>query len=120
YFDSGKATIKQESLHVLDDVAKVLLENPDIGRIQIQGHTDSRGGESYNMGLSQARTESVRTYLLGKNVPAARLDAVGYGLTRPIATNDTPEGREKNRRVEFVLIDNQDKSGPDAVAPAPK
>ncbi|MCP6757132.1 OmpA family protein, partial [Klebsiella pneumoniae] len=76
-----------ESMQLLDDIAKLLNDNTEIGRVRVEGHTDSRGGAAYNMGLSQARTESVRTYLIAKGVPAARLEAVGYGLTKPIATN---------------------------------
>jgi outer membrane protein OmpA-like peptidoglycan-associated protein len=105
YFEFAKADIKRESFGILDEVARVLLENPEIGRVRVEGHTDSVGSDEYNQILSQARVESVRRYLIKKKVSAERLEAVGFGESKPIATNDTPEGREKNRRVEFVLID---------------
>jgi outer membrane protein OmpA-like peptidoglycan-associated protein len=111
YFDFGKATIKSESLGLIEEIANVIKENPEIGRVRIEGHTDSVGSDLTNQRLSQARTEAVRKALNARGVPADRMEAVGFGEAKPIATNDTSEGREKNRRVEFVLID--------AATPAP-
>lgn len=105
YFDFARASIKQESLALIDEIATVLKENPEIGRVRIEGHTDNKGSEETNQRLSQARTESVRKALIKRGVPGERLEAVGFGEAKPIATNDTDEGREKNRRVEFVLVD---------------
>jgi outer membrane protein OmpA-like peptidoglycan-associated protein len=119
YFEFGKADIQAQSYGILDEVARVLNENPEVGRIRIEGHTDDKGSDSFNLTLSQARTDSVRKYLINKGVPADRLDAVGYGETRPIADNATPEGREKNRRVEFVLIDQAPPAPAPEPAPAP-
>ena len=77
---------------------------PDI-TIEIQGHTDSRGGDDYNMRLSGERAEAVRQYLMQQGIAAGRLTARGYGETRPIDTNRTEAGRANNRRVEFVRTD---------------
>ncbi|MFT4627435.1 MAG: OOP family OmpA-OmpF porin, partial [Myxococcota bacterium] len=74
--------------------------------VEVAGHTDSQGSDSYNQGLSQDRAASVRRYLMDKSVSADRLLSRGYGETQPIATNKTAAGREQNRRVEFNLIDN--------------
>ena len=73
--------------------------------MEIGGHTDSTGEDAYNMGLSQRRAESVRSYLVSKGVKASRLEAKGYGETKPVASNDTNEGRAKNRRVELKKLD---------------
>lgn len=103
YFASGKANILPISFSILDDVAEVLLKNPEI-KVRIEGHTDSVGRDDLNLKLSQARAESVMKYLIQKGVSPERLEAKGYGETIPIADNSTPEGRAKNRRVEFVII----------------
>ena len=104
-FETGKAVIKPESFGLLNEVAAVVITNPDLGRVEVAGHTDNRGSDSYNQKLSEKRAEAVRTYLIEQGIAAERLLAVGYGETRPIDTNRTPEGREINRRVEFNLID---------------
>ncbi|GEM_PF-1802550 len=103
YFETGKAIIRPESFPVLDEIAQVLKDNPGL-RIRIEGHTDSVGPASYNLRLSQKRANAVRNYLISKGIDPSRLEAVGYGESRPIAPNTTPEGRAKNRRVEFVII----------------
>lgn len=103
YFGSGKANILPLSFVILDAVADLLQKNPEI-KIRIEGHTDSMGRDDLNMKLSQARAESVMKYLIKKGVTAERLEAKGYGETMPIADNTTPDGRAKNRRVEFVII----------------
>ena len=76
-------------------------------RLSVEGHTDAIGGELANMKLSQARAESVRTYLAGKGVEPDRLEAVGYGTTKPIASNKTEKGRSQNRRTEFRIISTE-------------
>jgi outer membrane protein OmpA-like peptidoglycan-associated protein len=104
YFDFDKSTIKPESRPALEDAAKMLNENPTIN-VEIQGHTDSKGSDSYNLSLSDRRAASVVAYLtqnLGIN--ASRLTSRGYGESMPIATNDTDAGRALNRRVEFKII----------------
>jgi len=104
YFDVNKATIKPESNPALEDAAKILKENPDI-RVEIQGHTDSDGSESYNLQLSERRAQSVVTYLVQNfGIAMGRLTARGYGESQPVASNSTPEGKQLNRRVEFVIL----------------
>ena len=106
FFDTAKATIKPVSYPVLDDVVDVLRTHPEIRLVEVQGHCDWRGSDSYNLGLSQRRTESVRQYLINAGIDGNRLRAVGYGESQPIASNDTVEGMSQNRRVEFVIIES--------------
>ncbi|MFO8061629.1 MAG: OmpA family protein, partial [bacterium] len=103
HFDSGKATIRPSSYPVLDRAVDMLKENPNV-RIEIQGHTDSVGSASNNLSLSQARAESVRSYLINRGISASRIIAKGYGETMPIATNTTRYGRQQNRRIEFLIL----------------
>ncbi len=103
YFDSGKATIRPESYPVLDDALRVLQANPNV-IVEIAGHTDSVGGDAYNLRLSDARANSVRTYLITRGIAASRLIARGYGETMPIASNGTRDGRQMNRRIEFRVL----------------
>ncbi|MCA9494241.1 MAG: OmpA family protein [Myxococcales bacterium] len=104
-FETAKAVIRPESFGLLDEVAAVILANPDLGRVEVAGHTDDRGSDAYNQKLSEDRARSVAEYLAGKGIDPARLVSVGYGETRPLETNRTTTGREANRRVEFNLID---------------
>jgi len=107
YFDFDKSTIKPESRPALDDAAKILKDNPTIN-VEIQGHTDSKGSDSYNLNLSDQRAWSVVNYLVQNfGIDKARLTAKGYGEAQPIATNDTDSGRALNRRVEFVILGQQ-------------
>ena len=106
FFETASHVIKPESYELLDEVADTIVAN-DVGRVRVEGHTDSRGGDQYNMDLSQRRADSVRTYLMEKGVPGDQLVAVGYGETQPIATNDSSAGRAQNRRVVFTLIDQE-------------
>ncbi len=103
-FDFDSAKIKSEFLPELDRVKNVFVDNPDL-RVQIEGHTDSKGSEAYNQGLSERRANAVKDYLIN-NVGAAagRLEAVGYGELKPAYTNTTAAGRAKNRRIEFSRI----------------
>lgn len=105
FFDTAKATIQNQSFDLLDEVATVIIDHPAIGRIRVEGHTDSDGSDSYNERLSQRRAEAVRDHLIGKGVEPGRLEAVGFGESRPIESNDTSEGKSKNRRVGFVILD---------------
>ena len=109
YFDSGKATIKSNSFGVLDQVASVLKSSKRIKRIEIQGHTDSKGDTAKNQDLSQRRAVAVQEYLVAKGVAADRMTAKGYGEMRPIADNATKSGRAYNRRVEFLILEVADK-----------
>lgn len=108
YFATNKDKILKQSFEILDAVAKILEENPQIKLVRIEGHTDDRGKDSYNMELSQRRARSVRKYLMGKGIAPNRLEAVGYGETQPIADNEEEEGRAKNRRVEFTIVDKDE------------
>jgi len=104
FFAFNKAIIQKKSFALLDDVARVLVDNPGM-KIRIEGHTDSRGKDAFNKKLSDARAKSVREYLVKKGIAAGRMDAIGYGEERPIDTNLTEEGRANNRRVEFFIVD---------------
>lgn len=99
-FDTAKWDIKPSQYPILDNVVRILKRNPSL-RIEIQGHTDNRGAAGYNQKLSQERAQAVMEYLLKKGISSSRLTAVGYGLSRPVATNTTAEGRAMNRRVEL-------------------
>jgi len=102
-FASGSAEIPPASTAVIDEVARIMTENPSL-RIEIQGHTDNVGDDVLNMRLSLERAESVRRYLLEHGIAADRLVARGYGESRPTAGNGTAGGRSANRRIEFVPL----------------
>ncbi len=103
-FDSSNLT---EAAKVnLDKLAKVLVNNPDTN-INIYGHTDSKGADSYNLSLSERRAGAVRSYLMGKGISTSRMIAMGVGENEPIASNDTDAGRAENRRVEFAITANE-------------
>lgn len=103
FFETNKATIKPESETELERVAQLLKENPTI-RLEISGHTDNVGSYRANQKLSEARAKSVVDYLVSKGVESSRLEYKGYAFNEPIADNNTPEGRAKNRRVEFKVL----------------
>jgi outer membrane protein OmpA-like peptidoglycan-associated protein len=103
-FETARAIIKQGSLPLLDQVALQILAHPHIAKVRIEGHTDSSGPEEDNLFLSQDRADAVRRYLIQKGVGKEKLEAIGFGESRPIDTNDTPEGRAINRRVEFFIV----------------
>lgn len=107
-FATGSSQILPVSFGLLDEVAKVLVDNPQIEVLQIEGHTDSTGTAAINRKLSQQRAEAVMTYLTSKGVVAGRMKAKGFGPDKPIADNNSDEGKEKNRRVEFNIV----KQGP--------
>jgi outer membrane protein OmpA-like peptidoglycan-associated protein len=119
YFDFGKASIKKDSMPIIDGVAQILSENPELGNVRIEGHTDDKGSEGFNLMLSQQRVESVRAAMMARGIPGDRLEAVGYGEAKPIDDNNTAEGREKNRRVEFVFVSAPTPAPEPAPAPAP-
>lgn len=106
-FEFGKAVIRPESYGLLSEIASVILQVPGLGRVEVGGHTDNKGSDTFNLDLSRDRAFAVREYLIAQGVPANQLMAVGYGESRPIDTNKTESGREANRRVEFQLIDQQ-------------
>jgi len=104
YFASGKDRILRRSFPVLTAVGNILRNAPDILQVRIEGHTDSKGRDSYNQRLSQRRAEAVMRKLIAEGIDATRLEAAGYGEARPVADNETNEGRERNRRVEFLIL----------------
>lgn len=105
FFDFDKATLREESTAELQRLIKLLTDVPAL-RIEISGHTDSKGDNEYNKKLSERRAKSVTDYLIGKGIAADRLRSAGYGEEKPISTNDTDEGRQLNRRTEFEIIGN--------------
>lgn len=102
-FDPGSANISGDAVQVMDDIAEILQRCPDL-RLEIAGYTDSQGSEDGNLRLSQQRAEAVLAGLRARRVPTSSFSALGYGEADPIADNDTEEGREANRRIEFRLI----------------
>ena len=100
FFETNSDKLKVASLVQLDELAEILQRYPE-ANLTVEGHTDDVGEDAYNMTLSQKRTESVKTYLMGKGIFESRLTAIGYGETKPIADNKTSIGRAKNRRVEL-------------------
>jgi OOP family OmpA-OmpF porin len=100
FFENGSDKLKVASLSLLDELTKIL-NKYEGATLYIDGHTDSNGSEAFNQDLSQKRTNSVRTYLIGKGISDSRVTATGYGETKPIADNKTTLGRSKNRRVEL-------------------
>ena len=105
FFDTGKSFLRQESNAELDRLVKLMNDVPTL-RVEISGHTDNTGSVSLNNKLSQARAEAVVKYLESKGVAKSRLEAKGYGSTKPIASNATDQGRQDNRRTEFKIIGN--------------
>lgn len=106
-FDPGSATIATESRDSVAAIAAILGRCDGVG-MEVAGYTDSQGREEMNQQLSQQRAEAVLAALLARRVPVGDLTAVGYGEANPIADNDTAEGREANRRIEFSLAEGQD------------
>lgn len=104
FFQTARSRIRRRSYSLLNTVAEVLRDFPDM-TVEIQGHTDNRGSDRFNLRLSNQRAEAVRQYLAEQGIAAARMTARGYGETRPVETNRTAEGRASNRRVEFVRTD---------------
>ncbi len=104
YFDTAEATIQARSNPLLDSVASIMKAHPEIGRVRVEGHTDSRGSRSFNVNLSKRRAEAVVRALVQRGVGADRLESAGFGPDRPVADNGTDEGRAKNRRVDLNVI----------------
>jgi outer membrane protein OmpA-like peptidoglycan-associated protein len=105
-FDSHR--ILPVSHDLLNEVAQVIKDNPQIKKIEVEGHASSEGSASHNLRLSDRRANSVMQYLTRQGqIPKEMLQAKGYGVSRPIASNDTDEGREKNRRVEFTILEQE-------------
>ncbi len=105
YFDFNKATIQERSYPLLDEVVRILSDNPQVNLVRIEGHTDNIGTRAYNAGLSDRRAKSIMNYLIKKGIAKNRMIAKGYGFDFPIDTNATQEGRDRNRRVEFNILE---------------
>jgi len=114
-FDTGSYTLKPGAREKLAKISGIVLAHPGL-TLQIEGHTDSVGGDDFNQQLSERRADTVRDFLAEQGVPASSITAHGFGKTQPVASNDTPEGRQRNRRVELVV--NGDAIGNTAVASA--
>ena len=107
YFEFGKATIQERSDSLIAEIAETITANPQLKKIRIEGHTDDVGSDVANLKLSQARADSVRDAIAAMGVAQSRLDAVGFGEMRPIESNKTDDGRAANRRVEFIIVDQE-------------
>ncbi len=102
YFEFNKWNLLPASYTELDKVVKFMTENPKV-EIELSGHTDNVGKQEYNQNLSQKRAEAVRAYVLSRGIDSKRITAKGYGMNKPIASNETSMGRDQNRRVEFMI-----------------
>lgn len=102
FFDVDKYDLKEKSITELDKIVRFLQENPQV-KVEISGHTDATGNASYNQQLSEKRARSVYTFLLSKGIDRNRLSSKGFGSSKPITSNDTEEGRQQNRRIEFAV-----------------
>jgi OOP family OmpA-OmpF porin len=103
-FEFAKAELLPASKTLLDEVVKILNEHPEIEKIRIEGHTDNEASDGYNKKLSNNRANAVRAYLISKGIEGSRMEAKGFGESKPIASNDSPDGREQNRRVEIHIV----------------
>jgi OOP family OmpA-OmpF porin len=112
HFAYGSATILPESFPMLQEITNLLKANKGIKKMSIEGHTDNRGAADLNKKLSQNRANSVMNWLVQHGIEGARLEAHGYGMEKPIEDNATDEGRAKNRRVEFKILDEEDSNKP--------
>jgi outer membrane protein OmpA-like peptidoglycan-associated protein len=104
FFDFAKATLRNESFNELKRIFPYFEKFPNL-KIEISGHTDAIGSDVANINLSDARANSVREYLTRNGVRIDKVEAVGYGESEPVASNDTDEGRQYNRRVEFKVLE---------------
>ncbi len=104
FFDFDKTTLRPESIPQLDRVVNFMLDNPTV-KVEIGGHTDSKGSDEYNINLSQGRADAVVNYVINQGVDFSRIIAKGYGENLPVDTNSTDEGRQSNRRVEFKILE---------------
>jgi outer membrane protein OmpA-like peptidoglycan-associated protein len=111
HFATGSATILPDSFPMLMEIVKLLQATPGIKKMRIEGHTDNRGAAAMNLDLSKRRAASVATWLVQHGIESGRLSSEGYGITKPIDTNDTDAGRQANRRVEFKIVEEDTGGG---------
>jgi outer membrane protein OmpA-like peptidoglycan-associated protein len=109
-FDFNSSSLRSEARRTINDMSEVFARYPDT-TITVEGHTDAIGSNDYNQNLSEQRAEAVASYIRGQGVDRSRLISRGFGKTDPVATNDTPEGRQLNRRVEIHVKANPEQSG---------
>ena len=102
-FDTNSSYIMGSATALLDEVVTILQKNPEM-KLEIQGHADNTGTQEYNLWLSERRASGVMEYLVSKGIDPDRLTAKGYGSTQPVVSNDTAEGRARNRRVELKRV----------------
>jgi outer membrane protein OmpA-like peptidoglycan-associated protein len=105
FFDFDQATLKKESTAELQNLLEIMTELPTL-KIEISGHTDSKGSADYNKKLSERRAKAVVDYLIAKGVSPERFTHKGFGMERPLVSNDDEEGRALNRRTEFLITGN--------------
>ena len=110
-FDTAQYTLRSAAREKLAKIAGILLAHPSL-KMAVEGHTDSVGGDDYNQRLSEQRAATVRDYLVQNGISMNNVSAIGFGKTRPIATNDTAAGRQQNRRVELVVSGDEIGNGP--------
>jgi outer membrane protein OmpA-like peptidoglycan-associated protein len=118
-FDTASYTLKPGAREMLAKISGILLAHPGLN-LQVEGHTDSVGSDEYNQQLSEQRAQSVLDFLVGQGVPADTVTSRGFGKTQPVATNDTAEGRQRNRRVELVVNGDLIDSGASTLQTAPQ
>jgi outer membrane protein OmpA-like peptidoglycan-associated protein len=105
HFETGSAKILGDSNTLLEEIADVLTRNPNIRKVEIQGHTDNTGGRESNLMLSENRAKAVRQWLVNAGIEEARLTSKGYGQDRPLAPNVTAANKARNRRVQFIILE---------------
>jgi OOP family OmpA-OmpF porin len=112
FFDTAKATIQPDSFALLDEVVQVMKDHPEVLRLRIEGHTDSRGDAEPNLVLSRERAAAVLAYLQDKGVAPERLESEGYGETRPLDKRENEAAWKKNRRVDFYISQRTEPAKP--------
>jgi len=107
HFEYDKAVIRPASFVVLDEVVNAMKNDKGISKVQVEGHTDAMGSDTYNQGLSERRAQACVAYIESKGIEPERLEAIGFGESRPIAPNNTAKGRATNRRTEFIITERR-------------
>ena len=118
-FESDRSVIRKESDGLLDQVAAVIKDHPEIEKLEVQGHTDDTGNKQRNKVLSQGRADAVKKALVRRGVIEKKLDAKGYGQDQPLGDNTTEAGRAKNRRVQFTILQKKETKPVDPAAAKP-